>query len=205
MFTAGPPSPFPFSLSPPLFGHHQERASSAAEAHVGPSLLTGRHAACHHRGACLAHAAAGFGRAALIAFGVRVGVGLLTRAWQLARASPASLIDIELLLSDASLKFREDGVRLGAFAGGFVGTCPPPLSSVYSAAACLCAQPCIPRPDTYALTPHTFTPHTFTPHALRDAPSPPSCSRSPLPLSPYPPPPSCRHVPPCALPAAALG
>ena len=36
-----------------------ERAASAAELHVGPSLLTGRHGLCQHRGSCLAHASSG--------------------------------------------------------------------------------------------------------------------------------------------------
>ena len=44
-----------------------------------------------------------------MSFGVRVGVGLVTRAWQLARMRPSSAIDVELLLSESTLAFREVG------------------------------------------------------------------------------------------------
>lgn len=69
----------------------------------------------------LAAGASTFGRNFLLTYNIRAGVGLVLHLLGTARRKPRSLTSLRDLVSEGSLVFREDAVRLGLFVGGFTG------------------------------------------------------------------------------------
>ncbi|KAL6862164.1 hypothetical protein ACP4OV_016813 [Aristida adscensionis] len=79
---------------------------------------------CGHEGeSCAAHAAGNLCQSFLLSYGVRVGIGILLRAFKLARRkSYASLLDLKQLVSEKDLIVREEACRVGLLFGGFTGS-----------------------------------------------------------------------------------
>ncbi|XP_037477005.1 uncharacterized protein LOC119354380 [Triticum dicoccoides] len=79
---------------------------------------------CVHQGeSCAAHAAGNLCQTFLLSYGVRVGIGILLRAFKLARRrSYASLLDLKQLVSEKDLIVREEACRVGLLFGGFTGS-----------------------------------------------------------------------------------
>lgn len=83
---------------------------------------SGRHPLCQHGDSCVANAVGSLCQSFLLAYGVRVGIGVLLRAFKLARKRPYhSFLDLKLLLSENNLIVREEAVRIGLLFGGFTG------------------------------------------------------------------------------------
>ncbi|EFJ37079.1 hypothetical protein SELMODRAFT_165273 [Selaginella moellendorffii] len=86
------------------------------------SLYDGRHALCHHGDSCIANAIGSLCQSFLLAYGVRVGIGVLLRAFKLAKRRPHyTFLDLQLLLSEKNLIVREEACRTGLLFGGFAG------------------------------------------------------------------------------------
>ncbi|KAJ7125848.1 hypothetical protein O6H91_Y560400 [Diphasiastrum complanatum] len=82
----------------------------------------GRHPLCQHGDSCVANAISSLCQSFLLAYGVRVGIGVLLRAFKLARKRPYhSFLDLKLLLSEKNLIVREEACRTGLLFGGFTG------------------------------------------------------------------------------------
>ncbi|KAE8767615.1 hypothetical protein D1007_61002 [Hordeum vulgare] len=79
---------------------------------------------CVHQGeSCAAHAAGNLCQTFLLSYGVRVGIGILLRAFKLARRrSYGSLLDLKQLVSEKDLIVREEACRVGLLFGGFTGS-----------------------------------------------------------------------------------
>ncbi|KAK3125048.1 hypothetical protein QOZ80_7BG0599320 [Eleusine coracana subsp. coracana] len=79
---------------------------------------------CGHDGeSCAAHAAGNLCQSFLLSYGVRVGIGILLRAFKLARRkSYGSLLDLKQLVSEKDLIVREEACRVGLLFGGFTGS-----------------------------------------------------------------------------------
>ncbi|CAN6168189.1 unnamed protein product [Urochloa humidicola] len=79
---------------------------------------------CGHEGeSCAAHAAGNLCQSFLLSYGVRVGIGILLRAFKLARRrSYGSLLDLKQLVSEKDLIVREEACRVGLLFGGFTGS-----------------------------------------------------------------------------------
>uniref|UniRef100_A0A0E0I119 Transmembrane protein 135 N-terminal domain-containing protein n=1 Tax=Oryza nivara TaxID=4536 RepID=A0A0E0I119_ORYNI len=79
---------------------------------------------CGHEGeSCAAHAAGNLCQSFLLSYGVRVGIGILLRAFKLARRrSYSSLLDLKQLVSEKDLIVREEACRVGLLFGGFTGS-----------------------------------------------------------------------------------
>ncbi|XP_039030637.1 uncharacterized protein LOC120165120 [Hibiscus syriacus] len=59
----------------------------------------------------------------LLSYGVRVGIGILLRAFKLARRQYySSLLDLKQLVSEKDLIVREEACRIGLLFGGFTGS-----------------------------------------------------------------------------------
>ncbi|XP_021615089.1 uncharacterized protein LOC110616886 [Manihot esculenta] len=72
---------------------------------------------------CVAHAIGNLCQSFLLSYGVRVGVGILLRAFKLAKGqSYASLLDLKQLVSEKDLIVREEACRVGLLFGGFTGS-----------------------------------------------------------------------------------
>ncbi|KAL8144390.1 hypothetical protein V2J09_017422 [Rumex salicifolius] len=72
---------------------------------------------------CLAHAVGNLCQTFLLSYGVRVGVGILLRAFKLARGhSYSSILDLKQLVSEKDLIVREEACRIGLLFGGFTGS-----------------------------------------------------------------------------------
>ncbi|KAI9082843.1 hypothetical protein K1719_035173 [Acacia pycnantha] len=72
---------------------------------------------------CVAHAIGNLCQSFLLSYGVRVGIGILLRAFKLARGqSYASLLDLKQLVSEKDLIVREEACRIGLLFGGFTGS-----------------------------------------------------------------------------------
>ncbi|KAK4572459.1 hypothetical protein RGQ29_030768 [Quercus rubra] len=72
---------------------------------------------------CVANAIGNLCQTFLLSYGVRVGIGILLRAFKLARRqSYSSLIDLKQLVSEKDLIVREEACRIGLFFGGFTGS-----------------------------------------------------------------------------------
>ncbi|CAN6486804.1 unnamed protein product [Victoria cruziana] len=89
----------------------------------------GFHASSTHRcdrhpdESCIAHAVGNLCQSFLLSYGVRVGVGILLRAFKLARGhSYSSLLDLKQLVSEKDLIVREEACRTGLLFGGFTGS-----------------------------------------------------------------------------------
>lgn len=79
---------------------------------------------CGHDGeSCAAHAAGNLCQSFLLSYGVRVGIGILLRAFKLVRRrSYGSLLDLKQLVSEKDLIVREEACRVGLLFGGFTGS-----------------------------------------------------------------------------------
>ncbi|KAL3699817.1 hypothetical protein R1sor_017839 [Riccia sorocarpa] len=86
------------------------------------SLFSGRHPLCQHGESCVANSVGSLCQSFMLAYGVRVGIGVLLRAFKLARKRPYySFLDLKLLLSENNLIVREEACRTGLLFGGFTG------------------------------------------------------------------------------------
>nr|XP_010919774.1 uncharacterized protein LOC105043781 isoform X1 [Elaeis guineensis]XP_010919775.1 uncharacterized protein LOC105043781 isoform X1 [Elaeis guineensis] len=84
----------------------------------------GGHPQCDHADeSCVAHAIGNLCQSFLLSYGVRVGIGILLRAFKLARRqSYSSLLDLKQLVSEKDLIVREEACRIGLLFGGFTGS-----------------------------------------------------------------------------------
>ncbi|CAI0383989.1 unnamed protein product [Linum tenue] len=72
---------------------------------------------------CVAHAIGNLCQSFLLSYGVRVGIGILLRAFKLAKGqSYSSLLDLKQLVSEKDLIVREEACRVGLLFGGFTGS-----------------------------------------------------------------------------------
>ncbi|XP_022736826.1 uncharacterized protein LOC111289776 isoform X2 [Durio zibethinus] len=78
---------------------------------------------CNHAdNSCVANAIGNLCQSFLLSYGVRVGIGILLRAFKLARGqSYSSLLDLKQLVSEKDLIVREEACRIGLLFGGFTG------------------------------------------------------------------------------------
>ncbi|PON71066.1 Mitochondrial inner membrane translocase subunit [Parasponia andersonii] len=84
-----------------------------------------QHPPCHHASdeSCVANAIGNLCQSFLLSYGVRVGIGILLRAFKLARRqSYSSLLDLKQLVSEKDLIVREEACRVGLLFGGFTGS-----------------------------------------------------------------------------------
>lgn len=90
----------------------------------GDLSVVGEQPACDHAdGSCLAHAIGNLCQTFLLSYGVRVGIGILLRAFKLARRrSYSSILDLKQLVSEKDLIVREEACRIGLLFGGFTGS-----------------------------------------------------------------------------------
>lgn len=81
---------------------------------------------CDHaayESSCVANAIGNLCQTFLLSYGVRVGIGILLRAFKLARRqSYSSILDLKQLVSEKDLIVREEACRIGLFFGGFTGS-----------------------------------------------------------------------------------
>nr|XP_016511562.1 PREDICTED: uncharacterized protein LOC107828711 [Nicotiana tabacum] len=79
---------------------------------------------CDHADeSCVANAIGNVCQSFLLSYGVRVGIGILLRAFKLARGqSYSSLLDLKQLVSEKDLIVREEACRIGLLFGGFTGS-----------------------------------------------------------------------------------
>ncbi|EEF51637.1 uncharacterized protein LOC8289682 [Ricinus communis] len=85
----------------------------------------GHYPPCDHPAdeSCVAHAIGNLCQSFLLSYGVRVGVGILLRAFKLAKGqSYSSLLDLKQLVSEKDLIVREEACRVGLLFGGFTGS-----------------------------------------------------------------------------------
>ncbi|KAL6008329.1 hypothetical protein ACLOJK_033838 [Asimina triloba] len=84
----------------------------------------GHHPPCEHADeSCVAHAIGNLCQSFLLSYGVRVGIGILLRAFKLARRhSYSSILDLKQLVSEKDLIVREEACRIGLLFGGFTGS-----------------------------------------------------------------------------------
>ncbi|KAG6390852.1 hypothetical protein SASPL_148597 [Salvia splendens] len=82
------------------------------------------HPPCDHADeSCIAHAVGNLCQTFLLSYGIRAGIGILLRAFKLARLkSYSSLLDIKQLVSEKDLIVREEACRIGLLFGGFTGS-----------------------------------------------------------------------------------
>ncbi|MCO5611963.1 hypothetical protein L7F22_066223 [Adiantum nelumboides] len=86
------------------------------------SFFSSRHPLCQHYDSCIANSIGSLCQSFLLAYGVRVGIGVLLRAFKLAKnKSYRSILDLKLLLSEKDLIVREEACRIGLLFGGFTG------------------------------------------------------------------------------------
>ncbi|KAH7445077.1 hypothetical protein KP509_02G105500 [Ceratopteris richardii] len=97
-------------------------ANHAPGEHWYSSFFSSRHTLCQHLDSCIANSISSFCQSFLLANGVRVGIGVLLRAFKLAKnKSFRSLLDLKLLVSEKDLIVREEACRIGLLFGGFTG------------------------------------------------------------------------------------
>ncbi|KAL3521365.1 hypothetical protein ACH5RR_019514 [Cinchona calisaya] len=84
----------------------------------------GLHPPCDHADeSCVANAIGNLCQSFLLSYGVRVGIGILLRAFKLVRRqSYSSLLDLKQLVSEKDLIVREEACRIGLLFGGFTGS-----------------------------------------------------------------------------------
>ncbi|CAL0316751.1 unnamed protein product [Lupinus luteus] len=100
----------------------QRRAAAAQHHHENNKL---DYPPCDHGPdeSCVAHAIGNLCQTFLLSYGVRVGIGILLRAFKLARGqSYSSLLDLKQLVSEKDLIVREEACRIGLLFGGFTGS-----------------------------------------------------------------------------------
>ncbi|KAK8944458.1 hypothetical protein KSP39_PZI008059 [Platanthera zijinensis] len=98
--------------------HYARRGGGRGDRSVG------EHPACDHADeSCVAHAIGNLCQSFLLSYGVRVGIGILLRAFKLARRrSYSSILDLKQLVSEKDLIVREEACRIGLLFGGFTGS-----------------------------------------------------------------------------------
>ncbi|XP_073296887.1 uncharacterized protein [Primulina huaijiensis] len=84
----------------------------------------GLHPPCDHADeSCVANAVGNLCQSFLLSYGIRVGIGILLRAFKLVRLkSYSSLLDLKQLVSEKDLIVREEACRVGLLFGGFTGS-----------------------------------------------------------------------------------
>ncbi|XP_068635695.1 uncharacterized protein [Aristolochia californica] len=84
----------------------------------------GKYPPCDHPDdSCVANAIGNLCQSFLLSYGVRAGIGILLRAFKLAkRHSYSSLLDLKQLVSEKDLIVREEACRIGLLFGGFTGS-----------------------------------------------------------------------------------
>ncbi|XP_075514231.1 uncharacterized protein LOC142549267 [Primulina tabacum] len=84
----------------------------------------GLHPPCDHADeSCVANAVGNLCQSFLLSYGIRVGIGILLRAFKLVRIkSYSSLLDLKQLVSEKDLIVREEACRVGLLFGGFTGS-----------------------------------------------------------------------------------
>ncbi|KAJ6804426.1 uncharacterized protein M6B38_183180 [Iris pallida] len=99
-----------------LHRHHAGRVGGAVGGGVRPE--------CEHEGdSCAANAIGNLCQSFLLSYGVRAGIGILLRAFKLARRqSYSSILDLKQLVSEKDLIVREEACRVGLLFGGFTGS-----------------------------------------------------------------------------------
>ncbi|KAK4740667.1 hypothetical protein SAY87_024255 [Trapa incisa] len=103
----------------------QRRQRRAAECSGAGGRLPRLHPPCHHSPdeSCAANAIGNLCQSFLLSYGVRVGIGILLRAFKLAKGqSYSSLLDLKQLVSEKDLIVREEACRVGLLFGGFTGS-----------------------------------------------------------------------------------
>ncbi|CAL9776591.1 unnamed protein product [Musa acuminata subsp. burmannicoides] len=94
--------------------HHASRDDSFGD---------GKPCCDHADESCIAHAIGNLCQSFLLSYGVRVGIGILLRAFKLARRqSYSSILDLKQLVSEKDLIVREEACRVGLLFGGFTGS-----------------------------------------------------------------------------------
>ncbi|TYH24299.1 hypothetical protein ES288_A03G081200v1 [Gossypium darwinii] len=88
------------------------------------TAASGDDSPCDHADdSCVANAIGNLCQSFLLSYGVRVGIGILLRAFKLARRqSYSSLLDLKQLVSEKDLMVREEACRVGLLFGGFTGS-----------------------------------------------------------------------------------
>ncbi|WOL09569.1 hypothetical protein Cni_G18322 [Canna indica] len=96
--------------------HHHDRQGDGCGGEGQPC--------CDHADeSCVAHAIGNLCQSFLLSYGVRVGIGILLRAFKLARRqSYSSILDLKQLVSEKDLIVREEACRVGLLFGGFTGS-----------------------------------------------------------------------------------
>ncbi|XP_021753913.1 uncharacterized protein LOC110719322 [Chenopodium quinoa] len=140
-----PPSTPPSSPLPPIIPDPSDTASSEHRLHEAEERLkeaiqelqrrqlsraataAARRPHCppcdHPDDSCVAHAIGNLCQSFLLSYGVRVGIGILLRAFKLARGhSYSSLLDLKQLVSEKDLIVREEACRVGLVFGGLTGS-----------------------------------------------------------------------------------
>ncbi|XP_075500691.1 uncharacterized protein LOC142539256 isoform X2 [Primulina tabacum] len=84
----------------------------------------GLHPPCDHADeSCVANAVGNLCQSFLLSYGIRVGIGILLRAFKLVRLkSYSSLLDLKQLVSEKDLIVREEACRIGLLFGGLTGS-----------------------------------------------------------------------------------
>ncbi|KAL1294852.1 hypothetical protein HN51_055698 [Arachis hypogaea] len=103
----------------------QRRAAALHHHQQPPCSPTAGLPPCDHGPdeSCIAHAIGNLCQTFLLSYGVRVGIGILLRAFKLVRGqSYASLLDLKQLVSEKDLIVREEACRIGLLFGGFTGS-----------------------------------------------------------------------------------
>ncbi|PRQ59716.1 putative transmembrane protein [Rosa chinensis] len=124
-----PPPPLDAASSDPL-REAEDRLRDAIEElqrrqRTAAARGSQHHPPCDHANdeSCVAHAIGNLCQSFLLSYGVRVGIGILLRAFKLARRqSYSSLLDLKQLVSEKDLIVREEACRIGLFFGGFSGS-----------------------------------------------------------------------------------
>ncbi|KAF5732268.1 Mitochondrial import inner membrane translocase [Tripterygium wilfordii] len=125
----------PPSSPPPIHqdGTEAERRLQEAEERLREAIeelqrrqrraASGDYPTCDHDDSCVAHAIGNLCQSFLLSYGVRVGIGILLRAFKLVRGqSYSSLLDLKQLVSERDLIVREEACRIGLLFGGFTGS-----------------------------------------------------------------------------------
>ncbi|XP_010274495.1 PREDICTED: uncharacterized protein LOC104609811 [Nelumbo nucifera] len=129
-FSSDPPSPNP---AHDISDGAAERRLQEAEERLREAIeelqrrqrrARGLHPPCEHADeSCVANAIGNLCQSFLLSYGVRVGIGILLRAFKLARRkSYSSLLDLKQLVSEKDLIVREEACRIGLLFGGFTGS-----------------------------------------------------------------------------------
>lgn len=100
-----------------------KEAMDSQELLLRQSSPTGYPLCDHADESCVANAVGNLCQSFLLSYGIRVGIGILRRAFKLARhQSYSSIFDLKQLVSEKDLIVREEACRVGLLFGGFTGS-----------------------------------------------------------------------------------